>query len=330
LKAFSPAMRMPAVAIVALAFLTACTSTTVPASPTPPTGRGSPPPGATGLSTPIPTTDVSPAPGGATPSPTVETTPGTTDTPGPTASPTPSVTPHPTKPPPVWPSYITHGKRNKKVIALTFDADMYPFMYAERNQYTEYDPRVIKLLEDQDIPATIFLNGLYVKAYPDLIKELVKEDPNIELGNHTWDHAGWTSTCTNTTPIAAPMTKAKEISKAADIIKSDTGVKVKYFRYPGGCYGGGDISVVKSLGEIPIGWDCYFGDPLGWSAQQQIASVETGCQNGSIVITHLNGPRFHPNIYQALKALLKYWKRNGWTIVNVGTLLSMPTPPAKP
>jgi peptidoglycan/xylan/chitin deacetylase (PgdA/CDA1 family) len=220
-------------------------------------------------------------------------------------------------------AYVTHGKRNQKWIALTFDADMYPWMYAERQSVPEFDPRIIKLLKDTQTPATIFLNGLYVKAYPDLIRELSKQ-PNIELANHSWDHAGWV-TCTNTTPIRRPMTKTTEVTKVEDIVKQVTGVKVRYFRYPGGCYGGGDLDVVKSVGERPIGWDCYFGDSLNWTASQQIASVKDSCAYGSIVITHLNGPPYHSGVYEALKVLIPWWKDHGWRVVNIGTMLEAPT-----
>lgn len=227
---------------------------------------------------------------------------------------------------PVNPQYITHGPRDRKWIALTFDADMYPFMYRTRDSYREYDPKLLKLLTENDIDATIFFNGLYAKAYPEVVAKLA-DQPGIEVANHTWDHAGWVP-CGNTDPIEAPMTKHKEVTKTSDILDRVTGINDRYFRFPGGCYGSGDIPLVRSLGETPIGWDCYFGDALGWSAARQVANVKATCQKGSIVITHFNNTRYHPGVYKALKQLLPWWKEHGWTVVNVGTLLGKPTPPA--
>jgi peptidoglycan/xylan/chitin deacetylase (PgdA/CDA1 family) len=222
--------------------------------------------------------------------------------------------------------YVTHGPRTKKWIALTFDADMYPWMYRTRETYKEYDPRLVKLLTEHDVAATIFFNGLYVKAYPDLVRQL-SERPLLEMANHTWDHAGWTS-CGNTDPIEPPMTKRKEVIKTEVILKEVTDIDVRYFRFPGGCYGGSsDLQLVKELGERPIGWDCYFGDALGWSAEKQIANVKRTCQRGSIVITHMNNTRYHPGVYRALKQLLPWWKEHGWKVVSVGTMLGKPTPP---
>jgi peptidoglycan/xylan/chitin deacetylase (PgdA/CDA1 family) len=265
-------------------------------------------------------------PPGATPSAT-DTGPATPPSiePGASPTPTPAVTPSPSPTPRGGSqmAYVTHGKRNQKWIALTFDADMYPWMYAQRQSVPEFDPRIIKLLKDTQTPATIFLNGLYVQAYPDLVKGLAKQ-PNIELANHSWDHAGWVG-CTNTTPIKRPLTKTTEVTRVATIVKQVTGVKVRYFRYPGGCYGGGDLDLVKSLGERPIGWDCFFGDSLNWTASRQVASVKSSCQPGSIVITHLNGPPYHSGVYEALKVLLPWWKTHGWHVVNIGTMLNAPT-----
>jgi peptidoglycan/xylan/chitin deacetylase (PgdA/CDA1 family) len=261
-------------------------------------------------------------------------TPGSSGSPGATASPgagetataNPTRTPKPPKP---LDDYVTHGPRkgDPKRIALTFDADMYPFMYANIDNYTEYDQRVIKLIEDNNLHATIFANGLYVKAYPDLIKELSQQE-GIEIANHSWDHGAWPG-CASRDPAAPPVTDKKgEITKAAKIIEDTVGYAPDWFRFGGFCYGGdnANLDLVKAQGEWPIGNDCFFGDSAGWTAQQQISNVQNTCKNGSIVVTHLNNTKYHPNIYQALKELIPWWKDNGWEVVNVTELLGQGPP----
>jgi peptidoglycan/xylan/chitin deacetylase (PgdA/CDA1 family) len=221
------------------------------------------------------------------------------------------------------PPYVSRGPGSKKLIVLTFDADMYPWMYVQRDAIPELDPRIIDLLETTHTPATIFLNGLWAKAYPKVVKRLVA-DPRIELANHSWDHAAWTTPCPNTTPIAPPMTERTEVTDVASLVRRRTAITVRLFRFPGGCHTNAELSVVRSLGEEPVGWSCFFGDTYGWSAAAQVASVEHGCTPGSIVITHLNGPPFHPNVYEALETLIPWWKEHGWTVANVGTMLGLP------
>lgn len=239
-----------------------------------------------------------------------------------------SATPKPSKAPKPLPAYVIHGKRNgdPKVIALTMDADMYPWMYADRSSYTEYDPRVIQLLESSGIHATIFANGLYVKAYPDVIKSLSKQ-PGIEIGNHSWDHGYWPG-CQAKDPAASPIfSKSGEITEAAQIIQKTVGYKPDWFRFGGFCYGDpSNLELVKSLGEWPVGVDCFFGDSAGWSAAKQIANVQNTCSNGSIVVTHLDNTRYHPDVYEALKALIPWWKKNGWQVVNVTELMGQSPP----
>jgi peptidoglycan/xylan/chitin deacetylase (PgdA/CDA1 family) len=299
----------------------ACSSTNPSPSTSTPSGA-SLAPGQTPSGTPSGTAST---PTG-TPSPGESGEPQATPTVGPDETPGPEVSPTP-KPPKPLADYPTHGKRTQKVIALTFDADMYPFMYPTKDSYHEYDTRTLKLLKDNDVHATIFLNGLYVKAYPDIVKDLAKQ-PGIELANHTWDHAAWPG-CSD--PAAPALDNKKtEITKTEKIVKDEIGTDMFWFRFPGGCYGGGsDLELVKDLGSWPVGWDCYFGDSLGWSGDQQFSNVKATCGKGSIVITHLNNTKYHPGVYDALKQLIPWWKENGWTIVNVGELLGRETPPAE-
>jgi peptidoglycan/xylan/chitin deacetylase (PgdA/CDA1 family) len=257
---------------------------------------------------------------GETPAPSTETPePGSSETPGPGKTP---------KPPKPLDAYVTHGKRNgePKRIALTFDADMYPFMYDERNTRPEYDPRIIKLIKENGLHATIFATGLYLKAYPEIIKDLA-EQPGIEIGNHSWDHGAWPG-CHDRDPLAPPVTDKKaEITKAAKIIEETVGYAPDWFRFGGFCYSGtNDLDLVKEQGEWPIGNDCFFGDSAGWSTAQQVASVQNGCRNGSIVVTHLNSERYHPNVAEALKQLIPWWKDNGFEVVNVSELLGQKPP----
>jgi peptidoglycan/xylan/chitin deacetylase (PgdA/CDA1 family) len=239
-----------------------------------------------------------------------------------------SATPKPSKGPKPLPAYITSGPKGKngqKVLALTFDGDMYPFMYPTAQTANKYDPRVVKLIEDNGLHATIFANGLYVKAFPDLIKEL-SQQPGIEIGNHSWDHGYWPG-CQSSDQAAPPIFDAKgEVTRAAKIINDTVGYQPDWFRFGGFCYGAAsNLDLVKSLGEWPVGESCFFGDSARWSAAQQIASVQA-CPNGGIVVTHLDGPLYHPNVYEALKALIPWWKQNGWTIVNVTELMGQSPP----
>jgi len=305
----------------------AATPTPAPTAPTPTELASDPEVTPTESTDPVATADGSPA-GSSDPRLGPTATPVALSSAPTDGGPVESATPKPTKAPKPLDAYVTRGPKGKngeKRLALTFDADMYPFMYPTAQTKNKYDPRVIKLIEDNDLHATIFANGLYVKAFPDLIEELSKQ-PGIEIANHSWDHGAWPG-CASRDPAAPAVTDKKaEITKAAKIIQDTVGYKADWFRFGGFCYGGNsDLDLVKAQGEWPVGNSCFFGDSARWTAAQQIASVK-GCPNGGIVVTHLNNSVYHPNIYEALKALIPWWKQNGWTIVNVTELMGQSPP----
>jgi peptidoglycan/xylan/chitin deacetylase (PgdA/CDA1 family) len=262
--------------------------------------------------------------------------PGATDPPGP--SPSPAPTPSPSAKPSKHRrsggtrgtgtpgGYIWHGPSDQKWLALTFDLDLRPGMDAVRNTTRWYDPRIIDLLETTGTHATIFMNGLFAKAYPEIVRRLAA-NPNLELANHSWDHADWTVPCTgNDQPMRPPMTKRREVLKSARKIEEVSGIRVRYFRFPAFCKSAADVRLVNSLGETPIGTSCAFGDGLDYSSRRQVQNVKATCGRGSIVVTHLNGPPYHHGVYEALRQLLPWWEKHGWRIVTVGTLIGAPTP----
>jgi peptidoglycan/xylan/chitin deacetylase (PgdA/CDA1 family) len=221
--------------------------------------------------------------------------------------------------------YISHIRTRRKVIALTLDEDLRPGMYATRKRTRWYDPRIIRLLERTGTHATVFMNGLFAKAYPTVFRRLAR-NPNIELANHSWDHQGWQSYCGPNDPmLRPPMTKTKEVRMTERIVRDMTGIRLRYFRYPAGCHSSTDVRLVVRLGEQPIGWSCYFGDGLDYTTAQQIRNVQQTCGRGGIVITHLNGPPYHEGVYEALRVLIPWWKAHGWEVVTVGELLGHPT-----
>ncbi len=65
------------------------------------------------------------------------------------------------------------GKTDKKVIYLTFDNGF-------ENGYTE---SILDTLKKENVPATFFLTGHYLKSASDLVKRMIK-DGHI-IGNHS-------------------------------------------------------------------------------------------------------------------------------------------------
>ncbi len=189
---------------------------------------------------------------------------------------------------------INHGPRDKRVVALTFDADMTPKMQKDLKSgrvKSFYNEKIITILERESIPATIFISGLWAETYPAAVKKIAG-NPLFEIGNHTQTHAAFQDFGYG---LALAADKKREILKAQKILNQLTGKKPTLFRFPGGCYSGEDVALVESLGLKVIGWDVISGDATRDSANKIYYNVTQKSTNGSIIVMHLSGGPKAPN-----------------------------------
>ena len=228
------------------------------------------------------------------------------------------------KPKPVveTPSYLEHGNRNIKKIALTFDADMTPYMLDEINSgkiKSFYNQEIVDILRQKNIPATIFISGLWAEKYPEVVKEL-SGNPLFEIANHSYSHPGFTSNCF-TLPSVPKWGKDQEFVKSQQAIKKITGIYPKFFRFPGGCHDQSDISMANKNGLIVVGWDVASSDSFNNNLVSIINNIKTKTQNGSILLFHFNGNKNAPLTAPALLESIKYLQSKGFQFVTLSQLL---------
>ena len=113
-----------------------------------------------------------------------------------------------------------HAATNQKVVALTFDADMTFKMFNELKSgkiASWYNQRVIAMLRQEHVPATLFLAGLWIEEYPAVTQEL-STDPLFEIGNHSYSHPGFRSPCYG-------LGSVKKSNQAAEVQRADALLK---------------------------------------------------------------------------------------------------------
>ena len=221
-------------------------------------------------------------------------------------------------------SYVEHGNRNINKIALTFDADMTPYMLNELKSgkiKSFYNKEIVNILRTEKVPATIFIAGMWAQNYPDVTKELYN-DPLFEIANHSYSHPGFTIKCFTLPPIPS-WGKDQEFIKSQEAIKKITGVYPKYFRFPGGCRNQSDIDLANKHGLTVVGWDAASGDSFNNNLPAIINSVKTKTKNGSIILFHFHGNKNAPLSAPALSASIKYLKSKGFQFVKLSELLSV-------
>lgn len=248
---------------------------------------------------------------------TVDLTPPASPTTLPSASPTPSS-------PPATAVLVTHGRRDRRWIALTFDADMTQSMLARLRAHevaSWYDPRIVAELRSTGTPATVFLTGLWAQTYPEVVQSLAAH-PLFEIDNHSFDHAAFRAPCYGLPTVSTDAARRKEVADGAKAIAAAGGGTPIYFRFPGGCHTAADLGLVARLGETPIGWDVVSGDAFQSDPKIVVRDVLNGVQPGSIVVMHLMGAPNAPATAGALATLIPELQARGYEFVTLREMLT--------
>lgn len=226
------------------------------------------------------------------------------------------------KPPKVLDQVTYHGSRDKKKIALTFDACMTYGMERKLKSgkvKSYYNKQVIDELIKDHVPATLFLTGLWAKNYPEITKSL-SENPLFEIGNHSYSHPTFTPRCYDL-PRVANSDKEKEFQMSQDILTKITGKTPTLFRFPGGCFGKGDLQLARKYNLSTVQWDVDGRDAFNKDKNIIVKTAEKELKPGSIVILHMNDSTNAPATGDALPAIISFAKSQGYEFVKVSDLI---------
>jgi peptidoglycan-N-acetylglucosamine deacetylase len=217
---------------------------------------------------------------------------------------------------------VWYGSRDKKVVALTFDADMTPDMAAHLTSgevATYNDTRITDYLVQEQVPATIFMSGMWIELYPEEAKKLAA-NPLFEIGNHTYSHPSLSGECYGLAQIPEEQYQF-EVAKVQEIAAQVMQVRPKYFRFPGGCYDQKVLGMVAKEGLVTVHWDVISHDGFNHSQEEIIHNVLSETQNGSIIVMHLGGEPNTPETANALPDIVAGLRARGFQFVTVDELL---------
>ncbi len=224
---------------------------------------------------------------------------------------------------------IFHGPRDKKKIALTFDAEMTDGMRAALQSgkvKISYDKRITDTLNQTGTKATFFLTGMWIELYPDLTDQFSK-NPLIELGSHSYSDTSYSGFCYGLKQLPSTI-KVEDIGATEKLLREHAHFDNRLFRFPGGCYTPDDVKLVNTANDIVVHWDVVGADGFNSNTNQIIRNVVDNVQNGSIIILHLNGAPTSPKTADALPEIIRILKSRGFEFVKINELLGMPPEPA--
>ena len=202
---------------------------------------------------------------------------------------------------------ITNGNRLDNKIALTFDACQ---TYAD---VAGYDTEIIRILNETNTPATIFLGGLWMQYHQEATIELAN-NPLFELGNHSWSHPDFSELSNDEI--------TEEIQKTQEEMYTLVGFQTNLFRLPFGTYTEETLKTIAGNGLYTIQWDVESGDPdPNINAEDMIDWVLYQAQAGSIIIMHVNGRGWHTA--EALPTIIANLREQGYEFVTISELLGL-------
>ena len=220
---------------------------------------------------------------------------------------------------------IFHGPRDKKKIALTFDAEMTDSMKANvisGRVKSSYDRRITDILTQTNTKATLFLTGMWIELYPKETREL-SDNPLFELGSHSYADTSYHGYCYGLKQI--PSTLAiEEIGSTEKLLREHAGIDNRLFRFPGGCYTPDDVKLVNLANDDVVHWDISGADGFNNNTAQIVKNIVDNTQNGSIIILHMNGAPTAPKTAEALPQIITKLKAKGFEFVKVNELLGFP------
>ncbi len=199
-------------------------------------------------------------------------------------------------------------KQNKKIAYLTFDD-------GPRKRAT---PKILDILKDENIKATFFVIGKYVKENPDLIKREYSEGHFI--ANHGYDHNNSTLYKNKESFKNEIISTDKEIGNALNIENYCSHV----FRFPNGYMSQNYHSskkkathILKELGYVYVDWNCLNKDSeYKISNYQLLNNLKKSTKNKGTLIILMHDSGDVNDTPSVLKESISYLKQQGYEFHN--------------
>jgi peptidoglycan/xylan/chitin deacetylase (PgdA/CDA1 family) len=213
-----------------------------------------------------------------------------------------------TLPPAVVAGELVRLQTRQHVVALTFDG----------GGNAAGAKAILATLRRERVPATFFLTGHFVRAYPAIARAIGRR---YVVANHTVDHPHLTAMSN-----AAVM---REIAQANVLIRRATGRDTRpLFRFPYGDRDARTLAICHRLGYASIRWTVDTWGWMGRSAQSAggaLRRVTAALVPGEIVLMHIGSARDGSTIdTHALPLVIRAVRARGYRFV---TLKGVRAPP---
>ncbi len=193
-----------------------------------------------------------------------------------------------------------------RVVALTFDDGPHPTATRQ----------VMDILEAREARGTFFVIGRHAKAYPDIVREIVRR--GHEVGNHTQSHS-WLMA------LALSRKTRDEIENCQETILRIAGHRPRLYRQPIGFKNPFLFRQLKRSGLTAIGWQARGFDSRAGDSGPVVRRILRKARQGGIIALHdgcdREMDRDRTATIEALSVVLDRLAREGFRFTTVSRLL---------
>ena len=217
------------------------------------------------------------------------------------------------------PVYDAYGfwQRSDGNMATTIP-ELQPY-YGEHIVYLTFDdgpddkntPQILDILRNENVPATFYVLGNMVEAYPDVLRRIFNEGHAI--GNHSYNHV-------YKELYASPWDFIAQFQRTDDVIMSVIGVRPLIIRAPGGTSGAFTSDywdIVKNSGYAEHDWNVSSGDasPKGATAADELANItdQINTYNFKSAIVLMHSTAAKNATVEALPDIIHFFKDRGYS-----------------
>ena len=215
---------------------------------------------------------------------------------------------------------------DEKVCALTFD------LCELGTVTTGFDADVLGWLQDQSIPATLFMGGKWMRTHAKRVRQVMR-DPLFEIGNHAWSHGNFAIMTEQRmreeilyTQACYEQLRKESMSEAGRLGDVDVDIPPvpHFFRFPYGRTSETALRLLAEYGLRPIQWDVV-AEGGGNNASIDLARRVAGqVHPGSIILFHAN--LVPTGTFQLVRYVVRELEQQGYRFVSIGELLLLGKP----
>lgn len=171
----------------------------------------------------------------------------------------------------------------------------------------EFLPSMLETLRKENVHATFFLDGSWLKKNVDVAKQIQSE--GHEMSNHAYSHRDMRN--------ISRSKAVEEISKTEELLKSQLGVNNTLFAPPSGYFKQETIQVASEFKLQTVLWTF---DTIDWKnpgASRILQRLSANVEPGSLILMHPT-----QSSKDALPGMIRIIKNKGLTLGTVTELLS--------